>query len=59
MKNLYTSPEITVVQTENPVLISGSGNSYKLERNTIREDASGARGKLYEDKSLWDDMEDE
>lgn len=59
MKNLYTSPEITVVQTESPALISGSGKSYKLERNTIREDASDARGKFYEDKSLWDDMEDE
>ena len=58
MGKLYTSPEVTVIQTESPTIISGSG-SNKLERNEMREDASVARTKFYDDKNLWDDIDEE
>ena len=58
MGKLYTSPEVTVIQTESPTIISGSGR-YKLEKNEVREDASVARAKFYDNKSLWDDIDEE
>ncbi|GEM_PF-2590694 len=58
MGKLYTAPEVAVIQTESPVIISGSG-SNKLERNEMREDASVARTKFYDDKNLWDDIDEE
>lgn len=59
MEKIYTSPNVIVIRIESPTIISDSGHSYKLKKNEIREDASGARAKLYDDKSLWDDLDDE
>lgn len=59
MEKIYTSPNVTVIRIESPTIISSSGHSYKLEKNEIREDASGARAKFNDVKSLWDDLDDE
>ncbi len=45
MGKLYTSPEVTVIQTESPTIISGSGR-YKLEKKRGTRGCKRCTGKI-------------